>query len=56
MNAAISHANTKQKKSLVVGFDYSWSYFRNAGQASGEFIYLDDLEGKVECNFDYLYN
>ncbi|CAG8687197.1 8077_t:CDS:10, partial [Funneliformis caledonium] len=47
LNAAISYANTKQKKSLIVGFDCSWSHSRNAGQASGEFIYLDDLEAVV---------
>ena len=46
LNAAIIHTNTKEKKVLSVGFDCSWSHSRNAGQASGEFIYLDDLEGK----------
>jgi len=50
LNATISHINTKQKKSLIVGFDCSWSHFCNAGQASEEFIYLDDLEDKFECN------
>ncbi|EXX53255.1 Sgs1p [Rhizophagus irregularis DAOM 197198w] len=45
LDAAMAHANTKEKKSFVVGFDCSWSHSRNAGQASGEFIYLDDLEG-----------
>jgi hypothetical protein len=50
LNAAITHAKTSGKKSLSIGFDCSWSHSRNAGQASGEFIYLDDLEGK---KFDY---
>ncbi|CAB4428237.1 unnamed protein product [Rhizophagus irregularis] len=45
LDAAIVHANTKEKKSFVIGFDCSWSHSRNAGQASGEFIYLDNLEG-----------
>jgi hypothetical protein len=45
LDVAIAHANTKEKKSFVIGFDCSWSHSRNAGQASGEFIYLDDLEG-----------
>ncbi|CAB5211335.1 unnamed protein product [Rhizophagus irregularis] len=45
LDAAMAHANTKEKRSFVVGFDCSWSHSRNAGQASGEFIYLDDLEG-----------
>ncbi|CAB4441893.1 unnamed protein product [Rhizophagus irregularis] len=45
LNAAIAHANTKEKKSFTIGFDCSWSHSRNAGQASGEFIYLDNLEG-----------
>jgi hypothetical protein len=47
LNAAIAHANAKEKKSLSVGYDCSWSHSRNAGQASGEFIYLDELEGKL---------
>ena len=47
LNAAISHTNTKEKRTFVIGFDCSWSHSRNAGQASGEFIYLDNLEGKV---------
>ena len=46
LNAAISHANTLGKKCLSIGFDCSWSHSRNAGQAGGEFINLDDLEGK----------
>jgi hypothetical protein len=65
LNAAISHANTKEKRSFVIGFDCSWSHSRNAGQASGEFIYLDNFEGKVinklrlfnkiKSNFIYIY-
>ena len=47
LNIAIVHANTKEKKILSVKFDCSWSHSRNAGQASGEFIYLDDLKGKL---------
>ena len=47
LNAAISHTNTKEKRTFVIGFDCSWFHSRNAGQASGEFIYLDTLEGKV---------
>jgi len=47
LNAAIAHANAKEKKFLSVGFDCSWSHSRNAGEASGELIYLDDLEGEL---------
>ncbi|CAG8685261.1 13093_t:CDS:2, partial [Funneliformis caledonium] len=45
LNAAIAHTNTKEKKVLTIKFDCSWSHSCNAKQASGEFIYLDDLEG-----------
>ncbi|PKY56375.1 hypothetical protein RhiirA4_428204 [Rhizophagus irregularis] len=45
LNAAIAHANAKGKKFLSVGYDCSWSHSRNARQASGEFIYLDELKG-----------
>ncbi|CAG8696777.1 787_t:CDS:2, partial [Funneliformis mosseae] len=45
-NAAIAHANIKEKKVLIIRFDCSWSHSCNAKQASREFIYLDDLEGK----------
>jgi len=47
LNIAIAHANTKEKKILSVEFDCSWSHSHNAKQASGEFIYLNDLEGKL---------
>lgn len=53
LNAAIAHANTKEKKSFVIRFDCSWFHSRNAGQASGEFIYLDDLESKMQIYFKY---
>src|SRR6266498_4920486 len=43
LNAAIAHANNLGKKSLSVGFDCSWSHSRNAGQASGEFIYFVNI-------------
>jgi hypothetical protein len=36
-----------QEKVLPVGFDCSWSHSRNAHQASGEFLYLGDLSGKL---------
>ncbi|RIA79219.1 hypothetical protein C1645_841233 [Glomus cerebriforme] len=35
--------STSQEKVLQIGFDYSWSHFCNAHQASGEFLYLDNL-------------
>ncbi|RGB24425.1 hypothetical protein C1646_773135 [Rhizophagus diaphanus] len=44
LKAAITHIITKGKKALTIGFDYSWSHSRNAKQASGEFIYLKELE------------
>ncbi|PKK61666.1 hypothetical protein RhiirC2_718260 [Rhizophagus irregularis] len=44
LNAAITHTVAKGKKALTIGFDCSWSHSRNAKQASGEFIYLEDLE------------
>ncbi|RIA87296.1 hypothetical protein C1645_827963 [Glomus cerebriforme] len=34
-----------QEKILSIGFDYSWSHFRNAYQANNEFLYLGDLSG-----------
>ena len=42
LDAAIAHASAKEKKSFIIGFDCSWSHSRNAGQANGEFIYLDN--------------
>ncbi|CAG8472803.1 14459_t:CDS:2 [Gigaspora margarita] len=37
----IKHTLLQGKKSLSVGFDCSWSYVRNANQASGEIIYQE---------------
>ncbi|RIA93503.1 hypothetical protein C1645_819251 [Glomus cerebriforme] len=37
--------STSQEKVLQIGFDYLWSYFRNAYQASRKFLYLSDLSG-----------
>ncbi|CAG8660723.1 18191_t:CDS:10 [Rhizophagus irregularis] len=44
LKAAITHTLTEGKKALTIGFDCSWSHSRNAKQASGEFIYLEELE------------
>ncbi|GES91106.1 hypothetical protein GLOIN_2v1801635 [Rhizophagus clarus] len=44
LKAAITHTITKGKKALTIGFDCSWSHSRNAKQASGEFVYLEELE------------
>jgi hypothetical protein len=55
LDVAIAHASAKEKKSFVIGFDCSWSHSRNAGQASGEFIYLDNLDGKFSNKFFNIY-
>lgn len=44
--ASIDDAKKKGKSCLTVGFDASWSYVRNAAQASGEFIYHGIPEGR----------
>ncbi|RGB30919.1 hypothetical protein C1646_764739 [Rhizophagus diaphanus] len=51
LNAVIVHANIKEKKSFIIRFDCSWFYFHNAGQASEEFIYLDNHKSRVVVTF-----
>nr|CAG8472815.1 410_t:CDS:10 [Entrophospora candida] len=45
LNDAIAYTKSQNKNVLPVSFDCSWSYGRNTNQASGEFIYQDDLPG-----------
>ncbi|RIB03274.1 hypothetical protein C2G38_2225604 [Gigaspora rosea] len=39
----IQYTLLNHKTALAIGFDCSWSYIRNANQASGELIYQDIL-------------
>ncbi|CAG8856849.1 5642_t:CDS:2, partial [Gigaspora margarita] len=44
LHNALTNQRSQNNFTLEVGFDFGWSYVRNAPQGSGEFIYNENLE------------